>query len=70
MTDHVSDPKTGFSVVYLHEPNDKPSFEQQGSTIFETYQSAKYCGEETALDLSTPTWKISVKYIIALPWVI
>jgi len=69
MTNTMIAQKTGFRAVYLHEPHDGKAFEQQGNVIWETYAQAIANANSVCEDLSTPTWSITVKYIIAIPLV-
>ncbi len=61
--------KTGFRAVYLHRPHDGKAFEQEGDVIWETYAQAIAYANSVCEDMSTPTWSITVKYIIAIPLV-
>jgi hypothetical protein len=69
MTNTMIAQKTGFRAVYLHEPHDGQAFEQQGNVIYETYFKAIENANSVCEDLSTTTWSITVKYIIAIPLV-
>jgi hypothetical protein len=69
MTNTMIAQKTGFRAVYLHAPHDGKAFEQQGNVIWETYLQAIANANSVCEDLSTPTWSITVKYIIAIPLV-
>ena len=61
--------KTGYRAVYLHAPHDGKEFEQLGNVIWESYEMAITTANSVCDDLSTPTWSITVKYIIAVPLV-
>ena len=69
MTNTTISQKTGYRAVYLHSPDNREPFEQVGSVIWESYEKAITNANSVCDDMSTLTWSITVKYIIAIPLV-